>query len=203
MLEKLFKKPDKCKCCQKPLSGENLRIGYCDECADREIDKLKKRVLISGIAGVVLVVLVFAAIYYARTNYYISEEYGYKGDVFVPVIFGKLAFNLKSFNRITNLSTSGRILLGLFCFCVPFSSYVQLEYKTYRHKAESNLYKMDAFTANLAAGSNSQRMDDAGFFIMSLVVSAVSGPYFLVYRVYQLLKLTNYKKKAAAGGGFR
>lgn len=203
MLEKLFKKPDKCKNCQKPLSGENLRIGYCDECAGREIVKLKKRVLISGIAGVVLVVLVFAALHYARTNYYISEEYGYKGDVFVPVIFGNLAFNLKSFNRITNLSTSGQILLGLFCFCVPFSSFVPLEYQTYRHKAEDKLYQMDVFTINVAATSNNQRLDDVGFFIMSLMISAVSGPYFLVYRVYQLLKLTNYKKKAAAGGGFR
>lgn len=194
MLKNPFKKDGKCKVCQKPLSGGNVRIGYCDECAEKEYGKLKKRVLISTVIGIVLVVLVFCAYRYAGSTYFISDDYGYKGDIFIPVPFGHLVFNAKSFNRIMNYSVPVRILFLFFCFCIPFSSLIQLEYKTHRHQAELDLYKADHLSGSIAAGTNSQRMDDAGLFIMSLLFSAVSGPYFFIYRFYMLIRLTDYKK---------
>lgn len=194
MLKNPFKKGGKCKVCQKALSGANIRIGYCDECAEKEYGKLKKRILISTVIGIMLAALVFCIYYYICSTYFISDEYGYKGDIFIPVPFGHLVFNAKSFNRIMNYTVPVQILLLFFCFCMPFSSLIQLEYKTHRHQAELDLYKVDHLIGSMAARTNSQRMDDAGMFIISLLLSAVSGPYFFVYRLYMLIRLADCKK---------
>lgn len=93
------------------------------------------------------------------------------------------------------LSVPARILIAAFCFCAPFSSFVKIEFKTFRDQAERNLYKTDAISGSMAASSNQQRTDEAGIFIMSVMISAVSGPYFFVYRLYKLCQLINYNKK--------
>lgn len=97
-----------------------------------------------------------------------------------------------------NYSAGLKAFLVFFFFCTPFSSFVKIEYQTYRHKAEQELYRIGSFEGKLAASSNNQRMDDAGMFLMALFISAVSGPFFFVYRFYKLFQISKFMK--AAGG---
>ncbi len=179
------------------MEGSYQKLGFCERCAPVEQKKVKKRILISTIAGVVLVALVVWAFYYARDTHFVSEQTGYKGDIFIPTFFGHLAFNAKTFYRVMEYPIWIKSLILLFCFCIPSSAFVKLEYQTHRHKAEQDLYKVGTYVANMTATSNNQRMDDAGMFIMSLIVSALSGPFFAVYRVYKLRVLQKYLGKTA------
>lgn len=119
------------------------------------------------------------------------------GDCFLgkKVIQGFLALNANSFNRIMNCSILMKVWIVVFCFSLPFSSFVKIEYKTYRHKAEQELYQVGTYVGNMSASSNHQRMDDAGLFIVSLLVSAVSGPFFLIYRLYKMVQIGRYIKR--------
>lgn len=195
MLKKLFQKSARCKICRNSLTPENLHTGFCDKCGVKEMEKLRKRMLVSSIVGVILVGAVAAAFLYARATYFILDQYGYKGDIFIPTSFGHFTFNARIFSKIMNLSVPARILTAAFCFCVPFSSFVKIEFKTYRDQAERNLYKADAIAGNMAASCNQQRTDEVGIFIMSAMISAVSGPYFFLYRLYKLCQLSKYNRK--------
>lgn len=64
------------------------------------------------------------------------------------------------------------------CFFAPFSSFIRIDYPTFRHQAELDMLKMEPFTAKYAASSNHQRQDDVGIFLVSCILSAVSGRSF-------------------------
>ncbi len=194
MFEKIFKKSDKCKICYKPLSPENINIGFCKECVPKEITKLKKRIKISTIIGVILIIIVFVAIYYAKSTAFVSNVNGYKGDIFIPIFFGYVALNERAFNTITNLSLSMHILLATVCFLVPFASYINLGINTYRHEAETNLYDLEPITGSVLAGYGNHKVDEIGFFVISIILSIVSGPFFFIYKLYKLRQLSNYIK---------
>lgn len=189
------RKYTKCGSCYKPLSDESKSIGLCRECAVKEIAKLKKRMVRSLAVSVLLVILIFVIQGYVHAAYYMGDH----GEVLVPAFFGTMMFNLKSFNRVFYPTMASGILFVAFCFFAPFTSFVNIEYTTYRHKAEQQLYKTDPFGGMAAAGANKQRTDDAGLFIASLLVSVISGPFFFVQRVYKLWKLSNYVGKTSAG----
>lgn len=194
MVRKLFKKPERCKTCYDFLSAENTDLGFCKECAAKEIPKLKKRILISSIIGVILVILAFSAIYYARSNFIISDRRGSEGDVFIPTFLGYLGLNIRAFNAMTNLSVAKRIFLGLVCFLAPFGSYIQLEIHSFRRKTETELYSSEPISGNIAAKAGVEKIDDISLFIVSLILSALSGPFFFLYRPYKLVQLSNYLK---------
>lgn len=181
----------KCGSCYKPLSDESKSIGLCRECAVKEIAKLKKRMVRSLAVSVLFVVLIFVIQGYVHATYYMGDH----GEVLVPTLFGTMMFNLKSFNRVFYPSMASGILFVAFCFFAPFSSFVNIEYTTYRHKAEQQLYKTDPFGGMAAAGANKQRTDDAGLFIASLLVSVISGPFFFARRLYNLKRLSDYVKE--------
>ena len=185
----------KCKKCFVPLGGEFIRLGYCETCIADEFTRLKKRIIRSALIGACLTAFLIAAYHYMQMNYFRSEMRGYEGDIFIPVFQGFLALNANSFNRIMNCSILMKVWIVVFCFSLPFSSFVKIEYKTYRHKAEQELYQVGTYVGNMSASSNHQRMDDAGLFIVSLLVSAVSGPFFLIYRLYKMLQIGRYIKR--------
>lgn len=187
-----------CKKCDESLEGEFQKLKYCQKCLPNELKKLRKRVIISSIAGIFIAAFVIWGYNYSLNHHFVSTETGYKGDIFVPTFWGYLAFNAKTFTKIMNYSLGMKLFLVGFCFCIPFSSFVKLEYKTHRHTAEQQLYKIGSLEGSLAASSNNQRMDDAGMFIMSLLISAVSGPFFFVYRFYKLFQFSRFTKSAAA-----
>ena len=187
----IVKKSDRCKTCRRRLSGELAHIGFCEECIVKEIVNIKKRLRISAMIGAVVTATVFAAIYYAKSN-----AFEFEGDMFIAVPFGHLIYNTRSFNSMTSLSVSAHILLALACFLAPFGSRVRLDFDTQRSKAEVDIYKSDPISGRMAAGSSAHRTDVAGMFIFEIMVSAVSGPFFFVYRIYKLRQLTNYSKTA-------
>lgn len=191
----------RCKKCNGLLEGEFQKLKYCPRCLPDEWKKLKRRVIVSSIAGIFIAALIIWGYYYARNHHFVSTETGYKGDIFVPTFWGYLAFNAKTFTRVMNYSAGLKAFLVFFFFCTPFSSFVKIEYQTYRHKAEQELYRIGSFEGKLAASSNNQRMDDAGMFLMALFISAVSGPFFFVYRFYKLFQIAKFMKTAGGAVG--
>ena len=67
-------------------------------------------------------------------------------------------------------------------------------YKTYRHDAERQLSGGDPLVYSQVIRSNNQRMDDVGIFIIQTLIALVSGPFFLIYRLYQWRRLSGYLK---------
>ena len=190
MFKRLFKKSEKCKTCYSRLSAENIRYGFCPECAKKEVQKLKRRMIVSSIVGTALIVIVFIAIRQARTTAFVPESNRYDGSMFIPTFFGHLAFNARVFDSITNLSLQNSILLGIFCFIIPFGSYVRLEFNSYREKAEIDLYRLEPLSGGQSAGSTGPRLDGVGLFVITIILSILSGPFFFVYRLFKLRQLS-------------
>ena len=63
------------------------------------------------------------------------------------------------------------------------------------YQAELDMLKMEPFTAKYAASANHQRQDDVGIFLVSCILSAVSGPFLFVYRICRLVRLTAALKR--------
>lgn len=184
-------KSARCKRCQTELAGENIKVGFCDECAPKEIEKLKKRIIRSLIIGIALILLAVGIRIYCCSVSYVGKY----EEIIVPVLGINLMFKESSFRNLFYPSTVRAIVILAICFFAPFGSWVQIEYNTYRHKAEQDLYKVDPFAGRMVAGSNNQRNDEVGIFIFSVIVSALSGPYFFVYRLFKLKQLKNHLSK--------
>lgn len=193
----MSKREVKCKSCYKPLEGDNVRIGLCDTCAANQIPKLKKRIKTSFFVSFVLLALVFLVRQYVRSAAYVSDTEGYVGDIFIPIFSGNLAMNARMFQSLFYPSRTAWLIFLAICFFAPFSSFVQVDYNTYRRKAETNLFTSGVFN-DVATGMSSTRSDDAGLFIVSVIVSALSGPFFFVYRFYKLKTLSDHLKQHAA-----
>lgn len=187
----IFKRSTRCKRCQEPLEGENLKIGFCGRCAEAEFKKLKKRILKSLAKGAVLVILALAAWRYACSGWYTGEY----GEVVIPLWAWVIKLKPEKLESILHPSLLRGGLVLLYVFCLPFSSYVDFGYKTYRHDAEQRLSGGDPLVYRQVLQSNSQRMDDVGIFIIQTLIALVSGPFFLIYRLYQWRQLSGYLKR--------
>ncbi|WP_250228621.1 hypothetical protein [Anaeropeptidivorans aminofermentans] len=192
MVKSFFKKQERCKACYDFLSAETMYLGFCKKCAPKEISKLKKRIIISAVLGLFLTILAFYGIHYARLNYLISERS--RDTVIIPTFFGYWSMNIRAFTAMTTLSVQKTILLALGCFLAPFGAYVRLEINTHRPQAEAGLYDLDLAAGNAAVRVGPQRIDDISLFIVSLILSALSGPFFFFYRPYKLRQLLSYMK---------
>lgn len=143
-----IQKSGRCKRCQEELVGENVKLGFCDSCAPKEAAKLKKRLIRSALAGIALILIVTGIRSYCCSVYYMGQH----GEVLVPVLGMTLMFKESSFHNLFYPSTVRAAVIMAICFLAPFGSWVQIEYNTYRHKAEQDLYKVDPFTGRMAAG---------------------------------------------------
>ena len=181
-----------CKNCNEILSENDQKLGFCQKCLPESYQKLKRRILLSAVSGILLAAALVGIYFYVRETAYVSDVYGYEGDIFVPVFWGHLAFNARAFHRIMNYPAGINALILLFFFCIPFSSYVKIEYKTHRHSAEQELYQIGGFSGRMAAETNQQRMDDVGLFIASVLISSISGPFFLLYRFFRLKQFSDH-----------
>lgn len=193
-MKKHVKSSDRCKICLSLLSAQNIPIGLCTECAAKEIKKLKNRIWLSTIFGAIFAIIFLTAVRYARTTYFVSDMAGYEGDVFLPFFYGHFAFNARAFDKILNLSIPAQLLIAAICFFIPFSSYVSFGANTYRHKAELDIYKLEPISGNYISGFGSHRMEDVGLFMVSILLSIVSGPFFYIYKLYKLRQLSHYVK---------
>lgn len=186
----ILRRRTRCRRCQAPLEGENLRIGCCDGCVAAEERELKKRIQKSLVGGVVLVVLLLAARHYACSAWYMGEY----GEVIVPVWTFVLRFKPERFEAIMHPSALYGGLMLLYAFCLPFSSFVKLEYQTHRHEAEKQLSGGDPLVYHQVVQFNNQRTDDVGMFIISFLIALVSGPFSFVYKLYQWRQMSGYLK---------
>ena len=166
---KIFKRSTRCKRCQEPLEGENLKFGFCDRCVEAEFKKLKKQVWKSLAGGAALVILVLAARHYACSNWYAGEY----GEVMIPLWAWVIRLKPEKFKLLLHPSLLRGGFLLLYVFCLPFSSYVEFGYKTYRHDAERQLSGGDPLVYSQVIRSNNQRMDDVGIFIIQTLIALV------------------------------
>ena len=194
MWGKGVKKVKKCKTCYSALSDENRRIGVCVDCAEKEAKKIKRRIIISSIAGLIFIVLAFSAIYYMRTNAYTSVD---GSAVYIPIFMYGLTFNVQSFIALVTFSLPELIITVLILFLLPFGSFVKWDFFSPRHEAENNIQNFEPQTAKSISEQGSNKLDDVGMFIFSFFILIISGPFFFVYRLYKLRQVSNYVKKLA------
>ena len=194
MFKNLFREPDRCKTCRSRLADENKQIGFCRECAEKEVLKIKKRMTVSTAAGVVLVITVFLMLNYAHAMAFIPDDSRYAGSVFIPTFFGYLTFNMRAFEAMTRLSPFRNIFLGLICFFLPFASYVKLDFNSIRDKAEMDLYRLEPLSGGQSASAGGPRLDGVGMFVISVLLSIVSGPFFFAYKMFKFRQLSDYLK---------
>ena len=181
-----------CRDCYKELTERGARLGVCRNCAGKEVKKLRKRLIVSFLVGDALVGSVLAFRNHICSVYYFQKP---GGDVVVPLFFGNVLVNDQFFFDMFYPSRTGGILFLAICFFAPFSSFIRIDYPTFRHQAELDMLKMEPFTAKYAASSNHQRQDDVGIFLVSCILSAVSGPFLFVYRIYRLVRLSAALKR--------
>ena len=102
-----------------------------------------------------------------------------------------MAISDRAFENIFYPSELGRTIFLLLCFFLPSSSFITLQYNTYRHQAETNIFKSGLVFRDVGTSVN-QRMDDIGLFVISVLLSVISGPFFFVYRFVRMRKLKMY-----------
>lgn len=198
MSKKLFKKTEKCKVCQADISQTYERVDLCVNCAKKEIHTLAHRIKRSCIFGLIFVMVVFLSIFYARTTYFVSDLSKYKEAVFVPLFSDfYFTFNQKTFYSMLNMSTNKQVLLYALCFLIPFGKYFNLRNNTFRFAQEAKASQLDNRTSSIIVGSSHLLLEDIGLFIVSVLISALSGPFFFVYRPYKMWRLSTYVQNNA------
>ena len=191
MFKNLFAKYEHCKTCFKQLYSENKRIGLCDNCAEKEKLKLKKRMIISSIFGIILVVII------ALIPYYIYKANAVEGEATAYTYYGLFAYERNAIRAaFNNLSPSGFIKLGLIVFLLPFASYVSIDLTSSRHQATLDLHSTNQYYhyGRGGAGGSSQGMEKAVSVLISIIISAVSGPFFFVYRLFKYRQISDHLK---------
>ena len=169
-----------CRKCYAPIAGENISIGVCGRCAEKELQEIPKRIRKSLIGGVIMVAVVLLIGMYVRANAFESPLPEYQDAVLIPILGGNMAISDRAFENIL-----------LLCFFLPSSSFITLQYNTYRHQAETNIFKSGLVFRDVGTSVN-QRMDDIGLFVISVLLSVISGPFFFVYRFVRMRKLKMY-----------
>ena len=191
MFKKKEKKAKRCKACYNILTDENKNIGVCGDCAGKEVKKIKRRIIISSIIGIIFIVAVFSALHHARVNTIFSSD----GNIaYVPVLKTYWAFNFPVYESITNLSLQKIFIIALKCFFLPFGSFVKIDFFSPRHEAEKNIQNYEAQTAKSMSTQGYNKLDDIGLFLFSLFLLLISGPFFFVYRLYKLRQISAYIK---------
>lgn len=189
--ERILQDTINCPRCYNSMSADYAKIGVCDKCAEKELQAIPKRIVKSFVISILLVTAVLLLCQYCRTNAYISQDPKEQDNIFLPFLFGTMRFRKAAFmNMIYPTKVGGTIFL-LICFFAPFSSYIQIQYNTYRHNAEKNLFSTGHIFHDLT-GTNGIKMDDAGIFIVSVLLSLLSGPFMFFYRFWRWRKLKRY-----------
>ncbi len=192
-MKSILKKKDytRCKRCYDILTDDNKHLGLCDSCMEKEIVRLKRRIITSFVVSAVLITLVLLIHSYVNSVYYYEDTT--QTNVVIPLFQGSMMLRAVPFHEIFQPSPAGGFLFLVICFFLPFSAFVQFEYKTQRYKAEQKVYEMqDPLVVRMVASSQGHRMDDVGLFIAAAVLSVFSGPYYFLYRFYRLRQLKDY-----------
>jgi len=187
------KTSERCEYCRKFLSKNQISTGICPDCAEKVISGIWQSIKIRTVIGILFVTAVFILIHYMRIN---SFEYGTAplNVMRVPVFWGYLTYNVRTFNWIVNSSPVEQIHLALLCFLIPFAKRVRFgvgAFYTFSTKhmekthASDHPYFISATTARGGA-------DRAGLLICELFLSAVSGPFFFIHRIYMINRLSAY-----------
>ena len=120
-----------CRDCYKELTERGARLGVCRNCAGKEVKKLRKRLIVSFLVGAALVGSVLAFRNHICSVYYFQKP---GGDVVVPLFFGNVLVNDQFFFDMFYPSRTGGILFLAICFFAPFSSFIRIDYPTFRHQ---------------------------------------------------------------------
>ena len=175
MFKKGDRKAKRCGNCYSVLSAENIKVGFCKECAAGAIVKIKRGVLNSSIIGVNLVGFAFFMINYAKTHAYVNVE-NWDKRIYVRIAEFYMPLHEKIYNAIIEPSLLGMIITGIICFSVPFASYVRVA-------VFSSYYDLHENGA-----------DHVGNIILSFLLLFISGPFFLVHKLHKWWKVSNYIK---------
>jgi len=180
-----------CPRCYDSMSIDNAKIGVCDKCAEKELQAIPKRIKKSFVISILLVAAVLLLCQYCRTNAFMAADPKEQDNIFLPILFGTVKFRKAAFLSMIYPSKIGGTVFLLICFFAPFSSFIQIQYNTYRHTAEAKLFSGGLIFRDLT-GTNATKMDDAGIFIVNVLLSLLSGPFMFVYRFWRWRQLKQY-----------
>ena len=185
MSEKDAKRAKRCNSCYLVLREENTHIGFCKECAVKAFAKMKKRILLSGLIGLNIIGLMFLATQYAGANAYMNVE-SWDQRIYVYII-GEfyLPLHEQTYEAIVNPSILGLMIVGFMGFCLPFASYVKV-----------NIFSPSETARNIKYFGD-QKGNEAEFFgnsVLSFLFLFISGPFFLIHRLWKLWQLSDYLK---------
>ncbi len=178
---------ERCRTCYVQLPAENEAIGVCNSCAEKEIIKLKKRIQISWIISILLVVSQIWLRMYVRANYVQVDD----SVVQIPTLIGPMLMNSTAFHGMFFPSMVGEVLFFVLCFFLPFSQLTFLSFSTTKDQAVRKVFKLDPLTTYHAKNAQ-YNMDDAGMFVVALLLAVVAGPYWFVYRMRRVKKLEEH-----------
>ncbi|MBQ6835204.1 MAG: hypothetical protein IJO55_12430 [Lachnospiraceae bacterium] len=177
-----------CPRCYDSMGIDSAKIGVCDKCAEKELKAIPKRIVKSFVISILLVTAVLLLCQYCRTHAYVSADPKEQDNIFLPYLFGTMRFRKAAFMNMIYPTKLGGAIFLLICFFAPFSSFIQIPYNTYRHTAEAKLFSGGLIFRDLT-GTNATKMDDAGIFIVNVLLSLLSGPFMFVYRFWRWRKL--------------
>jgi len=173
----------RCKLCYLKIPVENYHIGVCRDCAEKEAENIRKRIMISGVIGIILIVMMFFISNYAASNAYENIEQWDK-RIYIHIAGGLyIPFHETTYAAIAFPSIYRQVITILVCFFAPFSSFVEFPSKRLAPGGVTYFY----FGVALKRGAG-----DIIDTIISLMLMLVSGPFFFVYRLYKLRQINKY-----------
>lgn len=188
MFQKRRQNPERCEICRKFLTLRQLDIGYCILCARKEILNIKKSLVIRVIVSIVLILLVFSVSYYARNRAIAAEH----GNMSIPIgIGGHITINGHAFERMFEPTEGMELRRIIFFFFASFGAKVSLRNDKYKSKTAEAQLGAARIEGAFAMGSIHSQ-ESAGLFFMEMFLTVISGPFFLFYRPYRIMKLSKY-----------
>ena len=130
----------------------------------------------------------------------LNDLLGLGGEIRIPIPFGALflgylIFNVWNFENIAALGALGVLGLILACYLAAFTRKISFEDGAGLRYTFNYSVKADNIFHSSYGAMHKGRSDSAargGMFLIELLVSMVSGPFFFAHGLYTLRKLSNY-----------
>jgi len=137
-----------------------------------------------------MIVLVFLVSHYGR-NRGIAAEYG---NMSIPIVFGSyITINGHAFMRMFEPSESTELRRIAVIFFASFGAKVSLRSDKYKSRTAEAQLGASRIEGAFAMGSIHSQ-ESAGLLFMEIFLTVISGPFFIFYRPYRIIKLSKYIK---------
>lgn len=104
------------------LKGDYIKVGFCQDCSEKEIAKIKKYFKNSFIAGAILSFIVFIVLYKVKVSYISTEKEFILYTFYISIP--------KLLQIISDLSLKKQIIICIGVFLIPFGHYIIFKVQT-------------------------------------------------------------------------